>query len=461
MDTIQEATTNEVKSEQVQDALSNNIPLQHVCDGKKKDRTMIGDLLLENKAITKEELQSALKIHKKRVIDHKKTLTGCLVNMGLLKKDVLNIAMDECYQRFGNIGEYLLLKSVISKEQLTNALEEQKKSGKMIGEQLISLGYIARGFFYSILNQRIDTDDLCDFLIEKNLVKEDQMVMAKNVNQKGYRLGEVLVKEGLVSDIAIKKIVSSQHNIPFKHLNEWFISGEQKKILSKIMSNDISKSICAIPYNITGDKVDLALSDIVFLDEIVDIERVCGYHFYCCLTTETDFEHLNRQLFDTIDTSKRPVQFSKKTQDKKSFNEENYSSHFLRSNAIFIREYYRVLIEAGFTEEQAILISGDEGKIKFPGKPSGEKKRGNVTEFFSIVIANPDEEKDSVTSLFKNYIKARIVCGEEIKDVDKELFANFIIKNHEEIKKSQGFSSVKYSIIIQKGVSKVLQIQNR
>ncbi|MEE9165192.1 MAG: hypothetical protein V3U15_02905, partial [Nitrospinota bacterium] len=145
---MEEATTNKIISEQVHKAQADNISLSRISNCKKMDRTMIGDLLLKSKTITKETLQCALEIHKKRVVFQNETLTSILVNLGFLKKDVLNMAMDECYHRTGKIGDYLVSKSFISKKQLKHALEEQKKSGKRLGEQLISSGYIASGLFY-------------------------------------------------------------------------------------------------------------------------------------------------------------------------------------------------------------------------------------------------------------------------------------------------------------------------
>lgn len=395
---MEEAETNKIISEEVHEAPANNVPLSQVsANGKQADRTMIGDLLLKNKTITKDTLHRALEIHKRRVVAQNETLTSILVNLGFLKKDDLNAAMDECYHRMGKIGDYLVSKSFVSKKQLEHALEEQKKSGKRLGDQLISSGYIASGLFYSMLKQKLDAVVLCHFLIEKNLVTKEQIEKAKEINRKGYRLGEVLVNEGFTSDIAIKKIISAQHKIPFKRLNEWFISRDQKTILSKIIPKHISKTFNIVPYKVSDNKVDVVLGDVVFLEEIKDIERMSGYEFYCCLTVETDYKHLTKQLFNSTDVPGKSV------------------------------------------------------------RPT--RGRGNAAKIFNIIIADPDVEKGSVTNLFKNYLKARISCGEETKDVHKEMFENFIVKNHEEIKKSKGFSSVEYSIIIQNGVSKILQTQ--
>lgn len=396
MVTMNEAATNKIISEQAHETPANNVQLAGVSDSKNMNKAMIGDLLLKSKAITKAILQSALEIHKKRVAVQNETLAKTLVNLGSLKKDDLNMAMDECYHRTGRIGDYLVSKSFITEKQLKQTLEEQKKSGKRLGEQLISSGYITSGFFYNMLKQKLDATELCIFLVEKNMVTKEQLEKAKDINRKGYRLGEVLINEGYATDIAVKKIISTQHNIPFRRLNECFIPSEQKEILSKIIPKHLSKTFNVIPYNISGNNVDTAFSDIVFLEEIKDIERMSEYRFYCCLTLETDFTHLGKQLYDDTE---------------------------------------------------------------IPKKRTPTKRTGNGKEFFSIIVADQDLEKDSVTGLFKNYIKARSFCGEETKYFNEEMFANFIIKNHAEIKKSKGFSSVEYSIIIQNGVSKILQTQ--
>ena len=51
------------------------------------------------------------------------------------------------------IGELLLAKNVIDKEQLQKVLQQQKIAGGRLGDNLVALGYITRGDLESILQE--------------------------------------------------------------------------------------------------------------------------------------------------------------------------------------------------------------------------------------------------------------------------------------------------------------------
>ena len=55
-----------------------------------------------------------------------------------------------------HIGELLIQKKLISWEQLQDALEEQKKSKELVGEILIRKRYISEGLFYKALAEQYE-----------------------------------------------------------------------------------------------------------------------------------------------------------------------------------------------------------------------------------------------------------------------------------------------------------------
>ncbi len=54
------------------------------------------------------------------------------------------------------IGELLVQNKVISEDQLTTALSDQKKTGLKLGRQLISAGYLDEDQFLSFLSKQLN-----------------------------------------------------------------------------------------------------------------------------------------------------------------------------------------------------------------------------------------------------------------------------------------------------------------
>ena len=111
------------------------------------------------------------------------------------------------------LGELLIGKGIISQDQLDKALVVQKEKGGLIGEILVSLGYI-RG---NDLSWAVDRQKALDkkgthkligeLLRERGLITEEQLDKALSIQkEKGGLLGEVLVALGYV-----------QESVPQKH----------------------------------------------------------------------------------------------------------------------------------------------------------------------------------------------------------------------------------------------------
>jgi len=97
----------------------------------------LGELLVENGILTESQLVTALDAQKKE----RKLLGEIIVGLGYAAKEKLDAALAKQYG--SRLGEILISKSLISFEQLHEALDEQKNSSKSLGEILTNKGYIA------------------------------------------------------------------------------------------------------------------------------------------------------------------------------------------------------------------------------------------------------------------------------------------------------------------------------
>lgn len=100
--------------------------------------TRLGELLIQERQLTKDQLESALEFQRK----HGGRLGNICVHLGYLTENELEAVLQKHSQKKGMLGEILIHDGVITQEQLDKAIEMQKRSGGQLGEILLFLQYI-------------------------------------------------------------------------------------------------------------------------------------------------------------------------------------------------------------------------------------------------------------------------------------------------------------------------------
>jgi len=135
---------------------------------KKKQKKTLGQILLEHRYITQEQLDDALKVKEQ----NPDTFLGqILIDMGI-PQSIINKALDS-YRKRKPIGQILIEQNLINRKQLQEALERQKISHKPLGDTLISLGFITKDQYLHALSKHFNmpTRSLESFKISKSLQK--------------------------------------------------------------------------------------------------------------------------------------------------------------------------------------------------------------------------------------------------------------------------------------------------
>lgn len=96
----------------------------------------LGEMLVEHKILSEVQLLEALSVQKRE----RKLLGEIIVELGYLTKEKLDSAL--ALQYGSKLGEILINKKLISFEQLQNVLEEQKNSTYSLGEILVMKGFV-------------------------------------------------------------------------------------------------------------------------------------------------------------------------------------------------------------------------------------------------------------------------------------------------------------------------------
>lgn len=157
----------------VQQLKERNIPKIRSRDRK------IGDILINEKLITRAHLQEALNYQNK--LEKYKPVGQILVDQGIITQKQLNFLLNR-FDKQPRLGDILIRSGVITREAINIALDYQKKTGLRLGETLVELDFISEEVMRQTLciQQNIPYVDFKNIKIDESLSK----LINKNYAQK-------------------------------------------------------------------------------------------------------------------------------------------------------------------------------------------------------------------------------------------------------------------------------------
>jgi len=124
-------------------------------DPESEDKPRLGQLLLEKNLVTKEQLAEALKRQRRTY----SRLGDILLDQSLISCDLLNRASEEHAAMPGeHLGDLLVKRGDITHEQLDHALDLQKKRFRSLGEVLTEMQIVTPDAIASILREMNNTN---------------------------------------------------------------------------------------------------------------------------------------------------------------------------------------------------------------------------------------------------------------------------------------------------------------
>ncbi|MBL7081205.1 MAG: hypothetical protein ISS44_01365 [Candidatus Omnitrophica bacterium] len=189
------------------------------------------------------------------------------------------------------LGELLIEKGLITKEQLNHALEIQEQRGGLIGEILVALGYVKKT---NIAQTLIIQKGLAKkgqhrligiLLIEKGLISKWQLERALLIQEQGGGLiGEILVALGYVKETDIALALTSQYGFPYLPLESYEIDPE----IIKIIPERVARQYLLIPIDKFGNNLSIAMSNPLNNEAIEDVEALTGLNVQVFVSTSSD-----------------------------------------------------------------------------------------------------------------------------------------------------------------------------
>lgn len=194
------------------------------------------------------------------------------------------------------IGELLVAQNLITRDQLTEAIEHQKLNpDQLIGQVLCQLGFLNESDLSFVLDQKKKRRKLIDILIANGLIDQQQIVNAREVAASNdITLEKALIRLKYVDESILAQTIASQYDMPFIEINAQNLDPS----LSSYISAMYAQKHKLVPISIIGKTLTLALVQPLTPFDTRELEESIGLKIISVITTETSISKALMQLYN-------------------------------------------------------------------------------------------------------------------------------------------------------------------
>ena len=133
--------------------------------------------------------------------------------------------------------------------------------------------------------RRVVSKQLGELLLEKGILKKDQLEKALKVQkQKGGLIGSILIGLGYVKEDQVAQVITVQYGFPYLPLSSYEIDPN----LVDIVPENVAKQYCVIPIDKIGNTLTIAMANPLNLQAVEDIELMTNCKVQTFVSTMTD-----------------------------------------------------------------------------------------------------------------------------------------------------------------------------
>ena len=217
-------------------------------------RKKIGVLVLEKKLIGKNKLAAALELK-----SPDERLGKSLIRRGVITQAQLDALLEQ-QENSVRIGELAHNLGMINEADLDKAV--RIKSGhRTIGEILCDLNLVTIDDLNYILPKYGKKLKLGDILIKQGLISEEQYQLAiQHQHQTRNKLGQCLLEQEAISVDHLYLALSRQFNIPFRTLGGFEFDSRQLHMLTGVVGEKYARKHNIMPLSLWDDRLQIGIA---------------------------------------------------------------------------------------------------------------------------------------------------------------------------------------------------------
>lgn len=194
------------------------------------------------------------------------------------------------------VGELLVEQKLISQEQLQEALELQKVfPDQPIGQLLCKLGFVKESDLSFVLDQKNKRRKLTDILLKSELIDQQKLSHAREVSkQSNIPLEKALLKLRYIDEEQMAQAVASQYDLPYVLINSFDLDLS----LSRYISAVYAQKQRIAPISKIGNTLTLAMAEPLKNHDIRELEDSIRLRIISAIATETSIYKSLKRLYN-------------------------------------------------------------------------------------------------------------------------------------------------------------------
>ncbi|HIJ88879.1 MAG TPA: Flp pilus assembly complex ATPase component TadA [Desulfuromonadales bacterium] len=199
------------------------------------------------------------------------------------------------------VGELLVEQKLITEEQLSEALDLQKIfPAQPVGQLLCKLGFIKESDLGIVLDQKNKRRKLGDILIASGLIDQEKISHALDVSrQSNISLEKSILQLKYVDEESVSQAVATQYDMPYIQINAQDLPLELSSYISRVYAQ---KQRIA-PISKIGNTLTLAMVHPLKSHDIRELEDSIRLKIISAIATETSIARSLKRLYNIDITS--------------------------------------------------------------------------------------------------------------------------------------------------------------
>jgi type IV pilus assembly protein PilB len=138
-----------------------------------------------------------------------------------------------------------------------------------------------------MLVRRIINKQLGELLIERGLITKQQLDKSLAMQQeRGGLIGEILVEQGFTTEEDIAQTLTAQYGFPYLPLSNYDINTE----IVALIPGRVARQYLLLPIDKIGNNLTLAMSNPLNMQAIEDVELLSGCNVQVFVSTSSDIK---------------------------------------------------------------------------------------------------------------------------------------------------------------------------
>jgi type II secretory ATPase GspE/PulE/Tfp pilus assembly ATPase PilB-like protein len=194
------------------------------------------------------------------------------------------------------VGELLVEQKLITQEQLLEALDLQKVfPDQPVGQLLCKLGFIKESDLSFVLDQKNKRRKLTDILLGNGLVDQQKISHAREVGkQNNISVEKALLKLNYVDEESLSRVIAAQYDMPYVQINP----NDLDLSLSRYISSVYAQKQRIAPISKIGNTLTLAMAQPLKSHDIRELEDSIRLKIISAIATETSIARSLKRLYN-------------------------------------------------------------------------------------------------------------------------------------------------------------------